>query len=488
MSFTSGETLTASDLNTSFSSEAAARANAITTLTNNLTTEQNTRSTADTNLNNAINAEASARATNDATTLASAKAYTDAGIAGVQLGVSVMAKGAVGNGSTDDTAAWLAAIASLGAKGGNVFVPKPPASYVLSGTITLPNGVALVGDYGRPRITAVGGSYTLFSLTGSDTSVRNFLIDSTSKGGGKDISIDAGSNGPGSGLQRIMIENVYGNNSYGLVGDSGSGNGLYLDLKVRNCIAFAARGNAFSFTRFFSEVVVEDCTASFGGSTNPNFAGFAVDNTPLASVGAVGGIALSRCFALGTSTNGANPSQQGYSIVNTTAVWINDCDADSMDRFGFNIANVEALYMVNSTAGLTNDVPMLITGCTDTQLNGVTIYGRKVVPGSAANVPGLELASGNSTVAISNLSVFDCTGDGILVGSTQGPINIQGGMIARNVGVGLQTIGDSAVLAGGLIFLGNGSDYSLSGPFHALTNSVLNSGALVTVQGPGAVG
>lgn len=402
----------------------------------------------------------------------------------------VTAYGATGNGSTDDTTAWMDAIAALGAKGGTVYVPTPASTYLLSSTITVPANVSIVGDPNRSSITTAAGSYTLFSIVGSYTSIENLSINNTNKTGGKDISLDVGANGPGLGWTHIYIENIYSLNSYGIVGDSGSANGLYQDCIIKRCWGPQLRGVGFSFTRSFGSLVVEDCTAGFGGSTNPNFTAFALDNSALSGVAAVGGSTFTRCFALGTSTNGTYTLQGGFYITNTAAVWISDCLADSLDYTGLAFMNVQDIYMVNTSAGLCNNSGMWFVNCTNGMLSAVSVYGRNAntgIVGATANVPGITFASGNANMSVSGCNIINCTGDGIFVPVNAGPINICGGQIRLCTGYGLQTTGTTAVLASGLTLSGNtAGDYSLGGNFHYLQASQLNSGAVVSV-GPGPI-
>lgn len=58
--------------------------------------------------------------------------------------------GAVGDGETDDTAAFVAAMSSLGSNGGMVYVPA--GRYKLSGSIVIPANVILQGDFADPKV------------------------------------------------------------------------------------------------------------------------------------------------------------------------------------------------------------------------------------------------------------------------------------------------------------------------------------------------
>jgi len=80
--------------------------------------------------------------------------------------VSVKDFGAVGNGSTDDTAAFNAALA-LGK-----IIRVPASTYRISGTLSFPTGAGLVGDSQHTSILDIQGyaaDDTIFSLLGSNT-------------------------------------------------------------------------------------------------------------------------------------------------------------------------------------------------------------------------------------------------------------------------------------------------------------------------------
>src|SRR5690606_5536677 len=77
--------------------------------------------------------------------------------------LSVSMFGARGNGTDDDTSAFIAA-ASLGKR---VRVPKPTLRYRINGSISLANGTVFEGDGTKPEILQTSASSALtFDLTG----------------------------------------------------------------------------------------------------------------------------------------------------------------------------------------------------------------------------------------------------------------------------------------------------------------------------------
>lgn len=83
---------------------------------------------------------------------------------------------AVGDGKTDDTAAFKSALAAVGASGGGV-IYIPAGQYVISGILALPHGATLEGDgEGATTIeSTLQGSPTLI-LQGDYTKVKNMSI------------------------------------------------------------------------------------------------------------------------------------------------------------------------------------------------------------------------------------------------------------------------------------------------------------------------
>jgi len=395
--------------------------------------------------------------------------------------ISVKWFGAAGNGSSDDTAEFAAAIAV----GGNIYVPE--GNYVISSKLAIPSSVALIGAAEKPTITTTAATYTLFSITGSDVVVRNFTIQNAAKTGGADVSIDVGSGT----ITNVTVDNLITHNSYGLISDSGTAGGFYYALWVTKCMALGLRNIGYRFTRALGFLYVEDCTADYVQSTGATgFTGFVVDNTVLLSIGqAVGGCFFTNCDAQGNSGLGtSNPTQGGFQFANTNEVWMSNCDADNLDSIGYLFNNVAHIHINTCEASICNNFGWSFTNSGFLEASGLRCYGRLGNPnGAAANTPGISFSGGNYRMSFTGISVYNATGDGIVVAAGQaGPINFSGGQVVGCGGAGLVTAGISAVLASGMTFALNASNYSIGGGSQYLQVSQLQSGAVVSV-GPGPV-
>lgn len=114
--------------------------------------------------------------------------------------------GALGNGSTDDTTAIQLAIDALPASGGCVFIP--PGTYRISSSLTLAEGVQLVGTGSGSILQASSGSHNIDmiqigdgSSTVSFAAVRQLKITSNGqKTGGAGIALNK--------AYRVWLENL----------------------------------------------------------------------------------------------------------------------------------------------------------------------------------------------------------------------------------------------------------------------------------------
>lgn len=121
--------------------------------------------------------------------------------------VNVKSYGAVGDGTTDDSTAFAAAIAAVTTSGGTVYVP--PATYALASAVTLPDKVSLIGPSRRAAVLLFTGatSGVVFPAGAERFSLENLTISTSNAGALKAIDMSAGSTA-GAGYGFFSIKSV----------------------------------------------------------------------------------------------------------------------------------------------------------------------------------------------------------------------------------------------------------------------------------------
>jgi hypothetical protein len=155
----------------------------------------------------------------------------------------VRAYGAVGDGTTDDTAAIQAALAaanvSAGVDGSNKTVFMPPGIYLISGQLVIPHGVRLVGAGARSTRIKVSTTFAALTSTGAirlgdgtapvfGTSIEHIYLDCNNIAGSIGIySSDVQDN---SGVKDVLVNNwvAFGIKFDGSAAAFGSVNDFYV--------------------------------------------------------------------------------------------------------------------------------------------------------------------------------------------------------------------------------------------------------------------
>ena len=130
--------------------------------------------------------------------------------------------GAVGDGVTDDTAAFQAALTASSF----VWVPKPPVAYKLNSTLVAVSGRSLIGEGGQIPIT--GSASSLISLVGvTNFLMEGFVITGPHSGTGYQIAFSA--NSKYNKFRKIKITN--GNSGFDITDSSEN---ILEDIELRN--------------------------------------------------------------------------------------------------------------------------------------------------------------------------------------------------------------------------------------------------------------
>ena len=293
---------------------------------------------------------------------------------------SVKSFGAKGDGVTDDTAAVQAAIDACAALTGGVVV-LPAGHYVLTDTVTIPDGVTFAG-VGKSPTTGSPTYLDFSSLTGttpaiqvddgSDVTVRDFYLAGRSSGSGSEVLVSG---------RRICVENLIVNSSTsGYAVDVGGAAGSAIASRVSLVTAVGA-AYGFHVSPASTSVTLSECYANANDT-----AGYQIEGTYCA------------LLSCASDTNGL----YGYVLQGANSVGLYSCGAEGNGRSGWVLVsssqvtlvscrgvgnNTDGSGVIPSFAGV-NDSSDKVTfiGCTDTSPTSGTVTSVHCFSGSSGQV------------------------------------------------------------------------------------------------------
>lgn len=292
------------------------------------------------------------------------------------ISVKDPAYGAVGNGSTDDTAAFTGALAAL-TVGGVLIVP--PGTYKITSQIVIPEGVTIWGA-GRRSVASpptaqlitssiTGATAAITAASGSDITIRDLYVSGRASGSGNEIDFTGNS-------RRIRIENVTVNTSTTGAGIALGTGGYCIQSEVSGCtVVGAAIG-------FISSASCTSITWRQNYANNCTSVGYFIKGTYHA---------LIACAADGNTL-------YGYTLDTAYGVGMVGCGAESSGRSALSFSTAENIAIVgfrshlnntaasasNSSFATINDSSTKITiiGGVDTSPNAATVNSVNSVSGS----------------------------------------------------------------------------------------------------------
>lgn len=297
---------------------------------------------------------------------------------------------AVGDGKTDDTAAFKSALAATGASGGGV-IYVPAGQYIISGILALPRGTTVEGDgEGATTIeSTLQGSPTLI-LQGDYTKVKNMSIhfagSTVATDGTLGVYTATGPANQGYAANNIELSHLEVSNFNQNIYIDGSVNGILSDISSHNAVHTGIVG--LSAQGYWSNiVVVANQSCGIYLSTSRNAGGVAPFMTGIQTFGnGAWGIDTTMGITLGGMPSFLNNDSEGELLIEGGS------GADSG-----HVANVDIQF-----AGQNPFYP---------------------APGypNVSNAPGIEVTSGAGPVRFTDVSMFSNNGTGMLlnVGSVQ---------------------------------------------------------------------
>jgi len=364
--------------------------------------------------------------------------------------VSVKDFGAVGNGSTDDTAAIQAAITSLVATGGTVYFPI--GEYKVTSTITWANNNIFLEGAGLGATTistfiASGNVFAITNASGGGISNLNIIADTTQTSGAGvhltncynvkvsdvvigyglnvGVQIDGGAGQFVNTIENFIISDCFNGIALGVTGtqpqDTFLTNGIIgsctnagilvkqssgLYASSIDIISCATGFSTFPDTAksvvnsFFTDVLCDTCTGS----------GFAF----ISNGGTVEQVNMVNCWGSSNTINGMILSQEcnAFSVTNFRA--INNQQRGIYIQGGTNLGFVNCQVLANSMAGSASYDGLAVEGSTT---NNLSIIGGKYGSGWAFagfnnQSYGIFISSG----AINNYSIIGVDTNGNVTG------------------------------------------------------------------------
>lgn len=260
--------------------------------------------------------------------------------------------GAVGNGTTDDTAAIQAAIDAAFTAGGGV-VYFPVASYKLTAALQVKNYVRLIGagDQATTLIQATSNAHGIYGNNAVRVAIENLWIEGPNTGTGKGIFLewdDAALGGTPYHLLRAVTVNEFA-----------------VGIEMEN-----------PFVLSMERVIVQNCTTGF----------YLHGQVPTGSAGT--STTLTGCYAISCTTGIKFETMTYCSLIScavdhcTTGYEIKNCN-------GFVLTGCGSEYSSGDT-GLTNPTGVKVDGGSSVVLTGFYQYNNLFraiyVTGSAQNV------------------------------------------------------------------------------------------------------
>lgn len=312
---------------------------------------------------------------------------------------NVMDYGAVGNGTTDDTAAFVAALAA----NAFVVVPYTATGYCLNtGSIAIASGKYLLGIN---RVTLKSTAAALFNITGYNTKcgIRGFNIDMT---GSPSVSTAITLKTALTDVWKVEIDDIIFNHCVTAIQDETSTASSVIELKVQDVRCLFTRGRQIYLRRTagfiqFNRVAV-DLTQNTSAVT---WEGARFEN--------VGGLELTQFDVLGGDLYPYSATATGLVITNGSAVWLRRVLVDSYVGPGIVITSIDDMYMDDVTCYVALGNQIQLTSITNSELNKVIAIGAKGVTGAASGANGISITS-CSQLNMTNVRADSNTGSGII--------------------------------------------------------------------------
>jgi len=247
---------------------------------------------------------------------------------------SVMDFGAVGNGVADDTTAFLSALSNAD----KVIMPRPAVRYRLTAGLALNGEKSLIGE---AEFTKVHKDFAgaMFTLRNNENVLHNIGLEGNPGQVGAAIYVDSAAGA----VQYNDVSKIRMINCYNGIEDGGASIGIKNRFKDITMLLHKNRG--IILTRQFAYTDLENITVDYTQNA-------AVVNIPAVVIVNAEGVRLNKVDVTGSNAIGPCGTQYGFWFQNSSAIWLNECMADTVGGVGFYFSNVNHAYLASNVASL----------------------------------------------------------------------------------------------------------------------------------------
>jgi hypothetical protein len=392
--------------------------------------------------------------------------------------------GARGDGTTNDTAAFNAALTACMV----VYVPlHTTGGYLLNGTVTIGTGQWLVTESPDVCFLTNGSSSTgnPIRLTGyGDTPNPTSGISGGAKfdmGGAL-----AGSTAIRFGTSSGVVWNVrmqgrfFFMNCFEAIGDEASAANYVVDFRIDDVFIRYTRGRQvyirrsrgfMVFNDFYLDQSANPAAITFEGARFEDMIGLEFNRFDCAASGLSAAAYQAAAVALVVNGTGQGGLQNSYLVIRRLLV-------DSTDGNGCILQNLMNLEITNATFYANLGYGMQITGCTRVAMTNFLCEGAVGMTGASAGQHGVQL-SGCDKVQIGNLTSESNTGDGVFVNNST-RVTVANWITNSNTNIGWAEAGTSnyVVKSNGLSIANGAGSLTQVGAGSSSANWVANAGVV----------
>lgn len=305
--------------------------------------------------------------------------------------------GAVGDGVTDDTAAFTEALRHLN----KVKVPYTAGGYLI-GQIRFSQFQQLCGEGAKAPLLKAAADVQRWLLPKTGVQLHNLVLDMQAAG---DAATCLYFDTAAGGMDKLRFSNLTVLSPGRFVADADSGNrNLVSNVHFDNVTVAAPRAEAFDMTDFFGFVFLRKVTVDYQGKTALHD-GIRVRTNY--------GMVMEDCIVQNSAPDSVGAA---YRFIDSWAIWTNRCTARNVGGAGFVTQDIKHCYLMNCTASQTGGLGFDLGGVyyqgygiTATQTAGVLLHDGYYLTLGCLQADGEVLVQGCSTVLLQGVQAEKIT-------------------------------------------------------------------------------